>query len=158
MKNDIQPKRLAADFPAGTVVFLIGMRINRWRSVRAWWPVFMAMPRMLRELVTHPELGMLEARTEMGWRRATVIQYWSSMDALIAYATANDHAHLPAWRNYNRRARSATDAVGIWHEAYVVDPAQSHTVYRNMPIFGMGKATGLQPVISPTPDAPAESG
>ena len=42
--------RFRADFPEGTVVSLIGMRVNRWRSVRAWFPVFTAMPRMLKEL------------------------------------------------------------------------------------------------------------
>jgi hypothetical protein len=150
MRHDIRSEHLTADFPPGTVVFLIGMRINRWRSVLTWWPVFIAMPRMLRELFTHPELGMLDARTEVGWRRATVIQYWSSMDALLAYATAADHAHLPAWRHYNRRTRSAADVVGIWHEAYIVDPAQSHVLYRNMPTFGMGKATSLLSATTPS--------
>jgi len=108
LRPQVRAERLTADFPTDTVVFLIGMRINRWRSVLAWWPVFMGMPRMLRELFTHPEPGMLDARTEVGWRRATVIQYWTSMDALLAYATAADHAHLPAWRNYNRRVRHRT--------------------------------------------------
>ncbi len=31
-------------------VFLIGMRINSFVRVRGWWPVFRAMPAMLREL------------------------------------------------------------------------------------------------------------
>jgi hypothetical protein len=143
MPDPVLTGRSGASFPPGTVVFLIGMRINSWRRVRAWFPTFMAMPKMLRELFQHPELGLLDARTEIGWRRATVIQYWASMDQLLAYATANDHTHLPAWRAYNRMTRTAGDAVGIWHEAYVVDPANAHIVYRNMPAFGMGKATTL---------------
>jgi hypothetical protein len=32
------------------VVVLIGMRINRPRQVRRWWPVLAAMPRMIKEL------------------------------------------------------------------------------------------------------------
>ena len=37
------------------VVFLIGMRVNRPWKVPRWWPVFSAMPRMLRHLEQHPE-------------------------------------------------------------------------------------------------------
>ena len=40
-------------------VFLIGMRINRPWKVHKWWPVAMAMPRMIRELEARPELGLL---------------------------------------------------------------------------------------------------
>ena len=31
------------------VVFLIGMRLNRPLRIEKWWPVFQAMPRMIRE-------------------------------------------------------------------------------------------------------------
>lgn len=100
--NRVQAGRYRADFPDGTVVFLIGMRVNSFWRLRAWFPVFMAMPRMLRELFRHPELGLLDARTEMAWRRATVIQYWESMDKLMSYAAARDREHLPAWTAFNR--------------------------------------------------------
>lgn len=141
MTDSIQTGRYRADFPEGTVVFLIGMRINSLRKVRAWWPVFAAMPRMLRELGAQPELGLLGARSSLGGRTITTIQYWESMDQLMAYARGQDQEHLPAWKAFNQRLRRSGDAVGIWHEAYVVDPAQSHTVYQMMPGFGMGKAT-----------------
>lgn len=38
----------------GVVVFLIGMRVNRVRSLRAWWLTARAMPRMLAELARTP--------------------------------------------------------------------------------------------------------
>ena len=44
------------------VVFLIGMRINRWRAVRQGWPVFTAMPKMLREQAADKNSGMLGYR------------------------------------------------------------------------------------------------
>jgi hypothetical protein len=135
------PQRHRADFPDGTVVFLIGMRINRLRSVRAWLPVFTAMPKMLKELFRHPELGLLEARSTWAGRNFTVIQYWESMDKLMTYAASRDHAHLPAWKAFNRMTQEAGDAVGIWHEAYEASPQRSHIVYRSMPPIGMGKAT-----------------
>ena len=43
-------KRVTAEIEGDFVVFLIGMRINKLWKVRTWLPVFVAMPRMLREL------------------------------------------------------------------------------------------------------------
>lgn len=160
--SEVQPRRFRADFPEGTVVFLIGMRINDLRRVREWGPVFMAMPKMMRELATHPELGFLGAESWLRWREPMVQQYWRDMDSLMRYATARDSEHLPAWAAFNRRARES-HAVGIWHEAYEVRPETSHIVYRDMPPFGMGKTIGLEPVglLPPQPvrrfgDAPDE--
>ena len=42
--------RMTADIEGDFVVFLIGMRINKPWKVHKWWPVFSAMPRMLKEL------------------------------------------------------------------------------------------------------------
>ena len=42
------------------------MRINKpWKPAK-WWPVFVAMPRMLSYLQNHPEKGLL------GYRQALV--------------------------------------------------------------------------------------
>jgi len=41
------------------VVFLIGMRINALWRVHKWVPVFSAVPRMLKELSVHDDLGLL---------------------------------------------------------------------------------------------------
>jgi hypothetical protein len=142
MGEVIREGRYRASFPEGTVVFLIGMRINRLRDVWNWWPVFMAMPRMLRELGGKPEVGLLGTRTAMGGRTITVVQYWRSMDALMDYARAAESEHLPSWKAFNQRARKAGASVGIWHEAYTVSEASSHTVYTGMPEFGMAKALG----------------
>lgn len=37
---------MTADMEGEFVVFLIGMRINKWWKLRSWLPVFFAMPRM----------------------------------------------------------------------------------------------------------------
>ena len=42
--------RMTAQVEDDFVVFLIGMRINRFWKVHKWLPVAMAMPRMRREL------------------------------------------------------------------------------------------------------------
>lgn len=148
--SEFQSRRFRADFPEGTVVFLIGMRINDLRRVREWLPVFRAMPKMMRELSAHPELGFLGAENWIRWREPLVQQYWRDMDSLMRYATSRDGEHLPAWAAFNRRAREST-AVGIWHEAYEVRPETSHIVYRDMPPFGMGKAVGAERVGSLPP-------
>jgi hypothetical protein len=136
--------RLTADAPSGTVVFLIGARFNRLRRPRSWWPVLTAMPRMLAELQRHPELGLLSAQLFRSGRTVLVLQYWRSTDDLDRYARARDHAHLPAWREFNRRVRDNGD-VGIFHETYVAD--RHETVYVGMPAsFGLGGATSLVPV------------
>src|SRR5690349_4190936 len=54
------PERMAAMIEGDFVIFLIGMRINKPWKVNKWWPVFMAMPKMLKELeAAPPEVGFL---------------------------------------------------------------------------------------------------
>ncbi len=123
------------------VLFLIGMRFNKWWRIDKWFSVFLVMPRMLRELYKQPELGLLHH--EMWFSRTIIlVQYWKSADQLIAYANAKDAEHLPAWKAFNRSVKD--DSVGIWHETYVIKPGQYETIYANMPRFGLGAATALQ--------------
>ena len=130
----------------GTVaVFLIGMRFNRLRAVRTWWPVFTAMPRMLAEVSADPDSGMLGARSYWSGRVLMVVQYWRSAEALGAYARDPARLHQPAWMAFNRAAAGSGD-VGIFHETYEVDAAAVETVYGNMPAFGLGLATATRPL------------
>ena len=75
---DIITGRQTATVDDGVVVFLIGMRINRWRRVRSWLPAFRAMPRMLQELAADPSLGMLGAHSFWAGRTIIAVQYWRS--------------------------------------------------------------------------------
>ncbi|WP_394649363.1 DUF4188 domain-containing protein [uncultured Deinococcus sp.] len=133
------PRRLTAEMDGTFAVFLIGMRINQPWKVWAWLPVVLAMPRMLRELGERPDLGLLATQMQGG----LLVQYWRDVQSLNAYARSRDHAHLPAWREFNHRARRARGAVGIWHETYVVGPGQYETVYVDMPRYGLGRAGRL---------------
>jgi len=139
----IRRERLCARLDGGFALFLIGMRVNAPWKVHRWWPVASAMPRMLRELEQRPELGYLGGHT-WGGRTAVVVQYWRSVDQLLAYARERDAAHLPAWREFNRRVGTNGD-VGIWHETYVVGPGGYENVYVNMPPFGLGRVGTLLP-------------
>ena len=129
----------------GVVVFLIGMRINRLRAIRKWRPVAAAMPAMIRQLMQRPELGLLEARTFVSGRTILVVQYWRSVEQLQAFARSPEQLHLPAWRRFNAAARG-NDAVGIYHETYVVQPGQVETIYVDMPRALLGKAVAHVPV------------
>ncbi len=94
---------------------------------------------MLRELTRDPELGLLGYQMTIGSRGPTVIQYWSSLDKLYAYASKSDAEHRPAWAEFNRRAAKAKGAVGVWHETYAVDKSES--IYVEAPRMGLAKAT-----------------
>ncbi|MDH6118546.1 hypothetical protein ABH930_001546 [Kitasatospora sp. GAS204A] len=141
------PGRITAAAEGGTVVFHIGMRINNFRALRSWWPTVKAMPGMLRELAADPDSGMLGGRLRLGSPRdLEVIQYWESHEKLLAYATAQDHKHRPAWTEFNRRVRAGHGKVGIWHETYLVPAGAYETIYVNMPPHGLAAATGTAPI------------
>ncbi|MFF2662299.1 DUF4188 domain-containing protein [Kitasatospora sp. NPDC058032] len=139
--------RTTADHEGSVVVFHIGMRINRFRALRSWWPASAAMPRMLKELAEDPHSGLLGYRMRLGLPRVLeLVQYWESPEKLLAYAADQDQEHRPAWAAFNRLAREGAGNVGIWHETFVV-PAGSHeAIYIDMPPYGLAEATGTVPV------------
>ena len=139
----IHTERLTAQLEGDFVVFLIGMRINNPLKVHKWLPVASAMPRMLNELYRQPELGFIHA--EMWFSRTIIqVQYWRSMEQLLAYAKNKEAQHLPAWRAFNK-AVGTDGSVGIWHETYKASSATYENIYVNMPLFGLGKAGYVQP-------------
>ena len=140
----IFPGRYTALTDEPFVVFIIGMRINRLLAVRRWWPVFTAMPAMLRELAADPAKGFLGAQTILYWRGIGLIQYWRSFEHLESYARDPNARHLPAWRAFNR-AVGGDGSVGIWHETYAVEPGGYEVIYNNMPRVGLAAATDHAP-------------
>lgn len=137
-------RRMTHDHDGELVVFLIGMRINRWWRPDLWLPVFNAMPPMLAELSKDPDSGMLGYRLLLGEGGPMLVMYWDSHEKLYAYASRPDAEHRPAWTRFNQRARRAPGAVGIWHETFQVAAAES--VYVGMPARGLAKATSAVPV------------
>jgi hypothetical protein len=140
-------RRVTAEIDGEFALFLIGVRLNKpWKPT--WLPVFMAMPRMLKELTRNPELGLLHYRLHFGLRNAMVVQYWRSFAQLAAYAHDRDQSHLPAWRAFNKAIGSNGD-VGIWHETYIVPPGNAESIYVNMPKYGLGAAGALHDATGP---------
>jgi hypothetical protein len=140
----IMKERVTAIADDDFVVFLIGMRINNIWAVHRWLPVFSAMGRMLPELFKNPQLGFKSYQMWFG-RTLILVQYWQSSEHLLSYAKATDAEHLPAWRAFNKAARSTT-AVGIYHETYLIGAGKTENIYVNMPPFGFGKVGRLEPV------------
>ena len=134
----IRKERLTAEMPGDFVVFLIGMRVNRWWRVDKWLPVVFAMGRMLRELNSNRDLGFLGASQWLG-RTTIMVSYFE-------YAKNRTASHLPAWRAFNQ-AVGTSGTVGIWHETYRVAPGDYESVYVNMPAFGLGEVGELVPAV-----------
>lgn len=138
-------RRVTAEIEGDFVVFLIGMRINKFWKPWKWMPVFFSMPRILRELEAKPEAGCLGSNLYLGSpRRPMVVQYWRTFEQLEAFARSRDAKHWPAWVKFNNRIGSNGD-VGIWHETYLVPAGGYECVYNNMPSIGLGEATKLVP-------------
>ena len=142
--SNVIPGRYTAHIEGPFVVFMIGMRVNRFFAFRKWVPTAMAMNPMLRTLSQHPEKGFLGMQTFLNWRGVTVLQYWRSFDDLERFARSKEEPHLSAWRRFNK-AVGTDGSVGIWHETYQVASGQYEAVYNNMPIYGLANATDHLP-------------
>ena len=116
----VQPGRFTAEVDQDIVVFMIGMRMNRPWKVGQWLPVARAMPTMLRWLAEHPQEGLLHAEGAWMMGGPTVVQYWRTVED--------------------------TGDTGIWHETYAVRADAIESVYGNMPVVGLAKATHHVPV------------
>jgi len=134
--------RMAAKMDGSFVVFLIGMRTNKPWKPQKWVPVFLAMPRMLKELERRPkeETGFLGHN---GLSLGTIVQYWRSFDDLERYARDHDALHWPAWLDFNRKMKRSRGDVGIWHETYLVREGQYEAIYSGMPAHGLGRVGTL---------------
>ena len=142
----VVPGRFTAQTDEPFVVFMIGMRINKFLAFRKWIPTAMAMRPMLTTLFQHPEKGFLGAQFFFNLRGPVTIQYWRSFDDLERFARDKSEPHLSAWKRFNKSIGS-DGSVGIWHETYLVDAGKYEAVYGNMPIAGLAAATKHVPAI-----------
>ncbi|MCC2028546.1 DUF4188 domain-containing protein [Microbacterium sp. YMB-B2] len=133
--------RMTHRYEGELVVFHIGMQINRWWRPDVWMPAFFAMPGMLRELSQDADSGLLGYELLFGRGGPYVVQYWSSIDKLYAYAATPTQKHRPAWTRFNQAARKKPGVMGVWHETFLVERAES--IYVSTPLMGLPKATEL---------------
>jgi len=76
------PGRFTAQVNEPFVVFLIGLRINRFLALSKWVPTATAMQPMLRTLYQNPEKGFLGGYSFLYWRGIGMVQYWRSFEDL----------------------------------------------------------------------------
>jgi Domain of unknown function (DUF4188) len=130
-------RRITASIDGDFVVFIIGARFNRWWKLPKYVWFLSTMPKMLAEVAARPESGFL------GWEPlglTTNVQYWRSLDHLIAYSRSRDQTHYPYWVKFNKVVGSNGD-IGIWHETFLVRAGEYECVYNNMPLRGLAKAS-----------------
>jgi hypothetical protein len=139
----IVPGRHTANIEGSFVVFVIGMRINKFLYFWKWVPIITAMQGMITELYKNKELGFLDMKFFISWRGVTLIQYWRSFEHLKYYAR-NEAKHLEAWRNFNKKV-ARTGAVGFYHETYIVQEGQYECMYLNIPVYGLARASNHVP-------------
>ncbi|GHO89225.1 DUF4188 domain-containing protein [Dictyobacter formicarum] len=140
------PGRFTAQADQPFVVFLIGMRINKFLALRKWIPTALAMRPMMSHLYEYPESGFLGAESYFNMRGAVLIQYWRSFEDLERFARSKEEPHLRAWQRFNK-AIGTDGSVGIWHETYMVEAGKYEAVYGNMPVFGLAAATQHVPAV-----------
>ena len=154
-------KVMAGRFTAQTdepfVVFIIGMRVNKFFAFRKWIATAMAMGPMICTLYEHPEKGFLGAQTFIFWCGVVTVQYWRSFDDLEKFCSDKDDPHLEAWRKFNKTIGS-DGSVGIFHETFLVDAGKYEAVYGNMPVFGLASATKHVPAVGRRETARRRSG
>src|SRR5947209_12434631 len=92
--STVMAGRYTATIEGPFVVFIIGMRVNRFLAFRKWVPTAMAMGPMLKTLFQHPEKGFLGAETFFSGRSTVLIQYWRSFDDLERFARSKEEPHL----------------------------------------------------------------
>ena len=141
--------RFTAQTDESFVVFLIGMRVNKFWSLSKWLPVAQSMSPMLTTLYQNPEKGFLGGENFFRFSPigTLLLSYWRSFEDLENFARSPSEPHLKAWQSFNK-AVGTDGTVGIWHETYLVDKGKYETVYANMPKFGLGAATELVPAIA----------
>ncbi len=138
----IIPGRFTVETAEPFVVFMAGVRVNRFLAFRKWLPAVLAIPPMMRNLYKHRALGFLGGQPFLYWPGIGTVQYWKSFEDLESFARSKIDPHFEAWKRFNKTV--GTDgSVGIWHETYLIHPgSENHeVVYNNMPLFGLATAT-----------------
>jgi fumigallin biosynthesis monooxygenase-like protein len=138
--------KFAADNGEPVMVFLIGIRINKWRQPRHWLPLLLAMPAALTELTAQPDGDLLGYRLLLGPgpRQAMLLQYWRNTGGLQAFARGPGSTHRAAQRRLWQHYAAAGGAVGVWHEMLPIAGGSYHSLYGNMPPTGIGASRPLR--------------
>ena len=159
--DTIRVGKFAADGTDPVTVFMVGIRVNRWRAPWHWLPLLLALPPMVRELVAEPDSGLLGYRLLLGpgARQAMLLQYWRDAEDLHTFARDPDSPHRAAQQRFWRHYAAAGAAVGVWHELLPTSGPES--LYGNMPPTGIGALRDVRPqawIVSGPADSSVDEG
>ncbi|MEO0884754.1 MAG: DUF4188 domain-containing protein [Cyanobacteria bacterium J06648_10] len=145
--DNIFPGRYTAEVSQPCVVFLIGMRVNRFWAIKRWFSVANAMGPMMATLSQRPEKGLLGSRSffRLWPLEVCMVSYWRSFEDLTYFARDSSGPHWPAWQRFVKEIGD-DGSVGIWHETYKIAPECCESIYGNMPVYGLAAATAHTPV------------
>ncbi|MEL7223788.1 MAG: DUF4188 domain-containing protein [Cyanobacteria bacterium P01_D01_bin.36] len=154
MDKTVFPGRYTANVSEPCVVFLIGMRVNRFWAIKKWFSVASAMGPMMTTLSEHPEKGLLGSRMFFrAWPLETcMVSYWRSFEDLTRFARSQNEPHWQSWQQFISTVGN-DGSVGIWHETYKIEPANCECIYGNMPAYGLAAATAHIPISKKTRNA-----
>lgn len=145
--SNIFQGRFTASVDQDFVVFVIGMRVNKWWLFHRWFPVALAMPKMLMKLQHDKSLGMRGGESFFRFFPLTtcLVSYWDSFEHLERFASDKSLPHYEPWMMFMKKIGKSGD-VGIYHETYKVSSKGYECVYGNMPKFGLAQAFSHIPV------------
>ncbi len=126
------------------VVLLIGARINKWWLLPLALPILAKMRSMQRELLADPASGLLAIQS-FG---SVDVMYFRSAEDVTRYANDRKQTHQPTAKRFFQKLFQ-NQAVGVWHETFVVPAGNYESVYLNMPRHGMGQFMPLVDATGP---------
>lgn len=134
MAKNIRLGRWTTEIEGDLVVFIIGAQVHKPWKLHKWVWMAKAMNAMVKELQSRPESGFLGVEASASF----MVQYWRSLEHLVEYARSQNELHWPAWVRFNRGLRD-NDAVGVFHESFLVRAGAFEAIYTNCKPWGLGK-------------------
>jgi hypothetical protein len=146
-KSQIFPGRYSARIEGSFVVFRLGMRVNSYFSFWKWLPTLGVLTPVLRTLLRSRPPGLLGSFSLFYLSAGRgIVQYWRTFEDLEAFARSKESPFHELWRRY-RQSPGADGTVGLWYEAFLVDPDYYESVYDNMPLAGLARASQHIPAV-----------
>lgn len=107
----------------------LGLIVHHWRAAPFAWKMGRAIERSSRRGPERPSGLLTSERIQLSRNHFGYLQYWRSVDDLIAWAHASPHTDW--WRMALERQRTRQD-FAIYHETFVTSPGGFEAIYLNL--------------------------
>jgi hypothetical protein len=119
-----RPESLGSSF----CLIRVGLIAHRWRALPWAWRLSRRLDRITRDANRKPP-GLLRSEPiRISWNHFGFLQYWASVDELLAWAHSEPHTDV--WRKALERQRTRQD-FAIYHETFVVSESGFEAIYMN---------------------------